>query len=715
MQEDEKQTEVISPEVQDVMRNFVSAVRAVKLYPPNNPVYSQAIKKAYESFARFLETAPRYTLGVQKTYFLYEQLPVSKDTQLNKTIAQDLFGKGMREFVFQQGLTEEELAGFCAALALSAEEQALKSGIVSILWEMGSTHIKVTEAALQEVITASPEQYREGADDTVIVTKLSPEEAKKEFVLSDRTLVLGDLVDDPGKLGAAMLDTARQTAGENETVEDRLHSLYQEAGRKIQEQHREQSDELFEGLAKSVLAMDPEHRDKFIAAKLYAEMDAEQVREQGEEKGEGQEAGAPGYEGVAGSLVSQSHIPDELHEIVTGRYSRQWTVRQIATLLKRSAAKQPEKPAPAIPPSQVSAVPLTEDLYRIALELSEYTPEEMEALKIISEVGMESDIIEASVRTLIFLLPLVKNPHRTLHPEKELDQFSSLVQQLEDMLTYLLKTKDYALATIIVRSYHLPVDAAFKPRMVEAIKKASSRDVISAVVTDMRMNKKGSPEYLAAYSYLMVLDREATTVLLEILAVEKDRTIRKNLVEILKDLGRKQISIIGRHLSDSRWFVVRNIVNILGDSGSEDALPFLEKVTSHTQIQVRQEVIKGLLNIGGKKAAVLLCRFINDIDSDIQLSAIRGLASIHGAGKSEAQALTEFLEGRPIKKKENELTKEVFKTLEKIGDAETAEFLKRYLKVRWWKARRPQDELRAAAEPAIAEIQRRQGNAGRTG
>jgi HEAT repeat protein len=226
---------------------------------------------------------------------------------------------------------------------------------------------------------------------------------------------------------------------------------------------------------------------------------------------------------------------------------------------------------------------------------------------------------------------------------------------------------------------------------------------------------KGSPEYLAAYSYLLVLDREATTVLLDILAVEKDRAIRKYLVEILTDLGRKQISIIGRHLSDSRWFVVRNVVNILGDSGSEEALPFLERVTHHQQNQIRQEVIKGLLNIGGKKAAVLLCRFINDDDSDIQLSAIRGLASIHGAGKSEAQALTEFLEGRPIKKRENELTKEVIKTLEKIGDADTAEFLKRYLKVKWWKARRPQHELRAAAEPAIAEIQRRQGNAGRTG
>lgn len=706
MAEEGKQTETVSTEVQDVMRNFVSAVRAVKLYPPNNPVYSQSVKKAYESFARYFETAPRYGLGVQKTYFLYDQIPVGKEAQLNKTIAQDLFGKGIREIIFNDGLTEGELMGLCEALALSPEEQALKSGIVSILWEQGSTHIKVTEAALEEVITAESEKFDPDGEGTS-ATKLAPEKAKREFVFADRTLVLGDLIDDPVKFGASMLDMARQTAGAQETVEDRLHSLYQDAGRQILEQHGEDSEALFDGLAKSVLAMDPEHRDKFIASKLYAEMDSEQVREQ--KVGEARAEEDPAHS------EEHTHIPDELHEIVTGRYSKKWTVPQIAALLKKSSLKHPEMPAPAIHPSAVTAAPITEDLYQIALDLTEYTPEEMEALKVISEVGMESDIIEATVRTLMFLIPLVKNPHRALSPEKELGHFSSLIRHLEEMLVYLLKNKDYPLATLIVRSYHLPADTVFKQRMVEAVKKASSREIIAAVVTDMRMNKKGSPEYLAAYSYLSVLDREATPVLLDILAVEKDRAIRRYLVDILKELGKKQISLIARHLNDSRWYVVRNIVNILGDSGSEDALPFLEKMTDHKQMQIRQEVIKGLLTIGGKKASVLLTRFIKDREEEVQLAAIRGLGIIHGAGQSEAQTLTDFLEGRPIKKKENELTREIFKTLGKIGFPETTEFLKRYTKIKWWRSRKPQEELRTAVAPAIEEIQRRHGNAGRTG
>jgi len=59
------------------MRNFVSAVRAVKLYPPNNPVYSQPSRKPTNPSPGSSNGAP-YTLGVQKTYFLYEQIPVTR-------------------------------------------------------------------------------------------------------------------------------------------------------------------------------------------------------------------------------------------------------------------------------------------------------------------------------------------------------------------------------------------------------------------------------------------------------------------------------------------------------------------------------------------------------------------------------------------------------------------------------------------------------------
>lgn len=706
MQDNPGQPDPLSPEIQEVMRTFVAAARAVKLYPPNNPIYMQSVKKSFESLDNFLEHTLRFSVGIQKAYFLYENTPVAKETQLNRTIAQDLFGKGFREIIFLEGLSEEELLGFYAALSLSQEEQALRSGIVSILWEQGSTHIKITEAALEDVITTHPDMNKMGpGDEEKAAVRISPDMARKDIRIAGRTLVLGDLMDNPVRFAATMVGIAQETLGENESIEDRLHSLYQEAGKQIQGMPQEQQDALFQGLAKSVLAMDPEHRDKFVAAKLYAGMDADQVREQSEQ--------ADTAEGASGEPLSPAHIPEELHEIVTGRFSKQWTVHQIAELLKRAASKKIETPGPAADPTMIEVVPVSEDLYDIAKELAEYSPEEMETLKAISGVGMEPDIIEASVRTLIFLLTLVKRPGRPEALEKTVSRFSSVVRQLEDSLTYLLKGNDYDLATIIVRALHLPVDPLFKPRLSEAIKKASSRDTISAVVTHMRSNQKASPEYLSAYAYLQVLDHEAMPVLLDILSVEKDRAIRKYLVEILKDLGRKQISLIARHLSDGRWYVVRNIVNILGDSKSEEAVFYLERVADHKQVQIRQEVIKGLISIGGKKAAVLLTRFLKDRDPDVQIAAVRAIAIVHGAGKSEAQTLADFLVDRPVRKKENELTVEVIKVLERIGDQETVEFLKRYTRIKWWRSRKPQEELRTAAVAARESIGRRHGDVGR--
>jgi hypothetical protein len=83
-------SDALSPEVHDIMRNLVSAIRTVKLYPPNNPMYAQSVRKSYEALNRFLKSSPEYHAGVQKTFFTYQHTPVGKEAQLNRTIAQDL-------------------------------------------------------------------------------------------------------------------------------------------------------------------------------------------------------------------------------------------------------------------------------------------------------------------------------------------------------------------------------------------------------------------------------------------------------------------------------------------------------------------------------------------------------------------------------------------------------------------------------------------------
>jgi HEAT repeat protein len=684
---EEKQIDAISAEIQDAMRNFVSAIRAVKLYPPNNPVYSQSVRKAFGSLDQALHQEPVYTVGIQKTFFTYEQMPIGKDAQINRAIAQDLFAKGVREIIFNKGVTEKELLDLCQALSLSNEEMAMKSGISSILWEKGATHITVTEAGLDDVITTKAETGPEAEEREKSISN-------KKIAAPARTLMLGDLLSDPDGYGAAMVELARQTVGENETVEDRLFSLYREAGRQLGERPENEHEALFEGLAKSVLSLDEPLRNTVVAGKLYAELDADAVAEQG--------------------MGLMDELPGELHEILTGRYPHEWTVMQVKTLLKRSARKKIEPPQPPVSPEDMVVAPIAPDLDAIVQELADYTPEEMEELRIISESGMESDIIEAAVRTLIFLMTLVKDQNLRKTVDREVHLFSGVVHQLEEMLSYLHIKKDYDLASIIIRALHMPVAAEFMPRLAEAIRKTASPKVIKEMIADLRKAPKGSDDYRSSYAYLAMMEREATEVMLDLLAEEKDRVVRLFLLELLKDMGKNQVALIADQLNDGRWYVVRNAVRILCENKNEQTVSFLLKVLDHENLQVRQEVARGLIMIGGRKAATFLSRFLKDKSADMQFMAIRGLGEISGAGTSEAQALVEYLQERRLTRKENELTIEAIKVLGKIGDQESAMFLERYLRRRWWKSRTLQEGPRAAASTAIEEIQRRKSDARRT-
>ncbi len=683
---DAKRDEPLSLDIQDVMKNLISAIRIVKIYPSNNPIYSQSLKKSFETLSHFLQTAPDYHVGVQKTFFTYRQIPFGKDAQMNRSIAQDLFSKGIREIIFSAGTTEEELLQLCQALALSSEELAIRSGISTILWEKGSTNIKVTEAGLDDVIPTKAEGGREG-DKAGSGGKSS--KPKKEWSFTGRTLVLGDLKSDPEGFAAFMLDYAQRTRSEHESMEDRLFTLYRQAGNKILKDHPRESDIMFDALAKSVLALEFSQRDRFIRGKLYSEVDRATEADQ--------EAGP------------ELQIPTEIQEIRAGRFSNRWTMEQVATLLKKSAAIKTAPSALPPDPASVRAVPVAADLIRIVRSLDDEDPDQIEALKVISNAGMESDIIEAAVHTLVSLISFVKDT-RSPASEKQVSFFSGVVQQLEDIHGYLLKKNSYDLATIIIKTLHLPVAPAFQPRMTEALKKTATKTTIKETVAEMRKYPKKSSEYLSAYAYLSSLEQKTVEYLLNMLTEENDREARIFILDLLKDFGKNEFTLLGEHLGDERWYVVRNIVSILAESKAERAIAMLRRAADNKNAKIRQEVIKALISIGGKKAAGVLAKILKDQDIEMQLSTIRAFAEMPGLGAGDATPLIEFLQERPLKKKEQEVTLAAIRALGKIGGSDAAVFLNGFKRIRWWRSHKLQAERRGEALHSIEQITRRQAD-----
>lgn len=692
MQKDIKQEELLSPEIQEVLRSVVLAIRAVKLYPVNNPSYFNSVKKSFSALNNYLQNHDEYRLGVHKNYILFQSIPFEKNQDINQPIAKDLFLKGIREIIFIYGLTESELLEFYQGLALTAEDLEMRGGINSILWEKDILNIKVTETGLDEVIaTQSTRRWEEKAADKNKAAQA--EDDVKELGAPQRTLVLFDLTEDPFKFGEKILEFAKQTKTENETLEDRLFALYKEAGKKIDQEQAAQRETLYEGLAKSVLALDPRYRNGFIADKLYGTLDSEIAKEEGP--------------------LADQIVPALNQEVQSGRFSEAWTVQQIAALLKKAVAQEPDAQEAQSHLAYLQAQPINEEVIVFAQELTKYSPEEMEELKAVNEAGTEWDTVRAAARTLIALIPHAKEESQADKQDKDATLFSAIITQLENMLEYLLRKQDYNYATLIVHALQMPVEPAFRLKVSDTLRKASARLIILDAIKELRRHVVDSPEYRAIFGYLSAFEAESTETILKLLAEEKDRKARMFYLNLSKELSKNQTSLLGRHLSDKRWYFVRNIVNILGESKSDQAIAYFRKAAEHKDIRIRQEIINGLQSIGGKKAMVFLASFLSDEDPEVQRSAIKAFSRFYGISADDTAYLINFLENRPLKKKEQELTLVAIGVLGNIGGHNTKEYLNKFTKVRWWKSKKLQEERRAAALKAIEEISWRIGDNGK--
>ncbi len=690
MREDGLHAEKLPEDVQDVIRAVVSAIRAVKLYPPNNPIFAQSVKKSFAALDRYLSKNAECRIEVLKTDFAYQQTAAGSDAQLHRGIAGDLHAKGIREMIFLRGLSEAELLNFYTILSQPRDELQSSTGLESLLWEKGLSHARVTMASLGEVVLqddAGATAAGENKGRPAYGEERGEELQGKTISLFGGKVLLSELVLSPSRFGAVMEEQAKKAGGSLDEQTTRLFESYREAGRQLMQTLQGGREPVFSALAESVLSLGPDYREGLIAKKLFVEHDRKSVIEFQEHL--------------------QDHVPNDLHEVLSSRFPRSWTVTQVSTLLMQASASAAETRPPApehpLPKAELSA---------IAREMAEYTPEEMETLKSIGDFGAEPDILDAVVRTLIYVLPVVQNPFAPQSAERALSQFTGIVSQLEGELSQLLSRKDYVLASLVLRAFRAPVAPAFRPRLAEAIKRAGDRKMILQLMVDIRAFSKDSAEYQAVYSYLSLLDREATPVLLEMLAAEEDRSARRLLVRVLKDLGKNQIALLGERLSDERWYFVRNIVSILGESRREEVISYLERVAGHKNFQIRQEVVRALLSIGGAKSAALLIRFLNDKDIDIRFMAIRGLGSLSITGGAAERALIGFLRGRWLKTIDHEQKVEAIASLGKAGGAEAARYLKKFTKIKWWRARKPQHEVIAAARKSIEEIERRLGHAG---
>jgi HEAT repeat protein len=228
-------------------------------------------------------------------------------------------------------------------------------------------------------------------------------------------------------------------------------------------------------------------------------------------------------------------------------------------------------------------------------------------------------------------------------------------------------------------------------------RKAESAEMIK-ILGDM-LDEEPGIEGRVFRDYVSFLSKNAIPQFMIILGELKTIKARKSVVNALVFLGKKDISTLVRGLSDSRWYLVRNIIYILRKIGDPKAVDYLLRASGHSDPRVRKEMLRALGEIGGEKAAAAVGECLDDPEPFVRTSAARALGAI-GTETAMKMLMSRISHKNFLNADFNE-KKEYFEALSRWHDSRVQDFLLKIVKKRVFFKRMKYGELKAGAAYAL--------------
>ena len=166
--------------------------------------------------------------------------------------------------------------------------------------------------------------------------------------------------------------------------------------------------------------------------------------------------------------------------------------------------------------------------------------------------------------------------------------------------------------------------------------------------------------------------------LLALLAEEPKRTTRRFILEQLYMVAPKgPLDPILAWLTDSRWYVVRNMVLLLRTIGDHGSISHLEKNIGNSHAKVRFEIIKTFLHFQHPLGIKYLLEDLGSTDSERRFNAI--LLAEHSQSPGVKSRLLELLNQKGFNTVDLDTKKQIVKALTTLNHPDILPALKRIL------------------------------------
>lgn len=280
--------------------------------------------------------------------------------------------------------------------------------------------------------------------------------------------------------------------------------------------------------------------------------------------------------------------------------------------------------------------------------------------------------------------------------------FFELVNFIESALDYCIKAGDFKRACLILDSIKsITGDKALEDENIRALERIYATISSEFFIREVGkvIDSKTLIEEKEFMIFLKYLNKTSIPCFIEIMGELKSIRGRRLIMDALTILGKLDIKILAKGLNDSRWFVVRNIISILGKIADAGSIEFLTKILSHPDQRVRKEAVKTIGNIGGLNILQYIKIALNDNDSSVRIAAVRTL----GNTKTETakKMLMGELSSKDFPSKEFTEKKDFYEVIANWQDQDVKDFLLSTLHRKTFFWNKKADEIKACAANAL--------------
>lgn len=203
---------------------------------------------------------------------------------------------------------------------------------------------------------------------------------------------------------------------------------------------------------------------------------------------------------------------------------------------------------------------------------------------------------------------------------------------------------------------------ATRGSIMMAMHRIATRYIIEEIVERLGRSKS-EEDRVSLRGVLLALGAEVVTPLVRNLVGATDLSARRAYRDALVELDRVGVPLLEDMVGDERWFVVRNMVGILGEIRSADAPEHFARTIRHSDIRVRRETVIALSKFGGEEAVQQLIVGLADSEPSIRAAAALGL------GLTKAGTAVNPLVKRLGEETDQDTVMEILRALGRIGDA----------------------------------------------